>query len=78
MDHPTSPQIFACRKFESVSKLLQTGDSSQVNIYEDRNIFGGLLMDFGARYPKPALKKTVPLLVIRILRMEFEKIQASE
>jgi len=66
------------RKFESVSKLLQTGDSSQVNLYEDRNIFDGLLMDFGARYPKPALKKTVPLLVIRILRMELKKIQAGE
>ena len=35
-------------------------------------------MDFGVRYPKPALKKTVPLLVIRILRMELKKIQAGE
>ena len=38
------------RKFESVSKLLQTKGLSQVNLYECRNIFDGLLRDFRLIY----------------------------
>ena len=46
-----------------VLKLIQTRGSSQVNLYEGRAFFAGLLRDFGARYPLSTLKKNSSVIV---------------
>ena len=66
------------RKFESVSKLLQTGGSSQVNLYECRNIFDGLLRDFRPKYPLSALQKNSPIVNDPNFENGIAKLQAGE
>ena len=67
------------RKCERASNLLQTGGStSQVNLYECRNIFDGLLRDFRPKYPLSALQKNSPIVNDPNFENGIAKLQAGE
>ena len=57
------------QKFESCSKILQNGSNQRLNLLDARNLFDGLVEDFGTKYPLSHLRKDSTI----IENPDFEK-----
>ena len=60
-----------------MSKILQTGGTSQIDIYTCRCIFDGLLQDLGSKYPLSHLKSNSTIINNKSFESGICKIQGG-